>query len=159
MQKEFQAIIVNAETNPQFLFSRDNIKSIDKYLKVNYRISESVGQIYAHYLVQIFDVLIRVYSFYSTQISMKSADQSVIKLMRGVRRDILRLIQSYIQNAQNYDILSAHFMQSLQQLTDDYANSDPEARDPEVLLLFSVLIKHTGELMTDFLPCVLTNLC
>ena len=52
-----------------------------------------------------------------------------------------------------------HFMQQLQQLTEDFMNSDPDARDPEVLLLISVLIKHTGDLMADFLPSIMTSLC
>jgi exportin-1 len=45
-------------------------------------------------------------------------------------------------------------MPSLQQLTDDFMN-----RDPEVLLLFSVLLKHTGDMMSDFLPTIMVCLC
>ena len=40
---------------------RDNIKMIDKFVKVNQRIAEPVGQMYVAYLVQVFDLLIRVY--------------------------------------------------------------------------------------------------
>jgi hypothetical protein len=50
VQKDFQQIILNAETNPQYLLSRDNIRSIDKFLKVNHRIVEAVGAVYVHYL-------------------------------------------------------------------------------------------------------------
>lgn len=50
-------------------------------------------------------------------------------------------------------------MQSLQQLTDDYANSDPSARDPEVLVLFAVMMKHVGDMMADFLPTIMQTLC
>jgi hypothetical protein len=46
VQKEFQGIIVAAEQNPQLLNARENIRTIDKYLKVNNRIAESVGAIY-----------------------------------------------------------------------------------------------------------------
>jgi len=88
-----------------------------------------------------------------------ASDQAVIKQMRGVRRDILRLIQSYIQKESNFETLRVNFMPSLQTLTEDFMNSDPTARDPEVLLLFSVLIKHTGDMMADFLPTVMVSLC
>jgi hypothetical protein len=44
---------------------RENIKAIDRFLKVNQRIAESVGQFYVAYLQQVFSLLINVYSFYS----------------------------------------------------------------------------------------------
>lgn len=50
-------------------------------------------------------------------------------------------------------------MPSLKALTDDFQQSDPLARDPEVLLLFSVMMKHVGDMMTDFLPTVFESLC
>jgi len=75
--------------------------------------------------------------------------------MRNVRRDILKLIQTYIQKENNYYTLREVFMNALRQLTDDYANSDPNARDPEVLVLFAVMMKHVGELMADFLPNIM----
>jgi exportin-1 len=82
-----------------------------------------------------------------------------MKQMRNVRRDILKLIQTYIQKENNYYTLREVFMNALRQLTDDYANSDPNARDPEVLVLFAVMMKHVGELMADFLPNIMQTLC
>jgi len=79
--------------------------------------------------------------------------------MKGVRRDILKLIQTYIQKETNYETLRVQFMQSLRELTEDFMNSDPNARDPEVLLLFSILMKHAGDLMADFLPTIMLALC
>lgn len=65
VQKEFQGIIAAAEQNSQLLNARENIRTIDKYLKVNHRIADSVGANYVHYLLQVFDTLIKVYSYYS----------------------------------------------------------------------------------------------
>lgn len=79
--------------------------------------------------------------------------------MRGVRRDILKLIQTYIQKESNYETLKVNFMPSLRALADDFTNSDPAVRDPEVLVLFSVMMKHVGELMVDFLPTIMQSLC
>jgi exportin-1 len=50
-------------------------------------------------------------------------------------------------------------MSQLRDLTEDYTNSSPNARDPEVLLLFSVMLKHAGDLMADFLPTIMQSLC
>ena len=54
---------------------------------------------YLNYLQNIFGDLLKLYNFYSNQISegtKQGVANSVIKSMKGVRRDILRLIQTYL---------------------------------------------------------------
>ena len=79
--------------------------------------------------------------------------------MKAVRRDILRLIQTYIQKEQQYDIFQQHFLPTLKSLVDDYQTGAPQARDPEVLLLFSTMLKKMGELLSGFLQQILYGLC
>ena len=78
------------------LYARDNIKTIDKMIKANMRIAESVGPSYFNYLNNIFQKIIQVYTFYSGQINFAvnsgAQDQNIVKPMKAVRRDILRLI-------------------------------------------------------------------
>jgi len=44
----------------------------------------------------------------------------MIKQMKQVRRDILKLIQTYIENCDNFSIFNERFLPSLQTLVNDY---------------------------------------
>jgi hypothetical protein len=41
---------------------------------------------------------------------------------------------------------------TLQNLIDDYRGAHPDARDPEVIMLFSLLLKKLGEFLAGSLP-------
>ena len=101
-----------------------------------------------------------MYSYYSKYISQNPMAQQ-IKPMRALRRDILRLIQTYIDKEINFSDFHKNFMPSLVQLMEDYSNSDPHARDPETLMLFAIILKKDGQTMAqnDSLTAILTNLC
>jgi len=75
----------------------------------------------------------------------------MLRPMKAVRRDILKLIQIFIEKATDFSIFNEEFLPTLKTLVDDYQNSDPNARDPEVLLLFATMLKRMGELMSGFL--------
>jgi exportin-1 len=83
----------------------------------------------------------------------------MIKPMKMVRRDILRLIQTHIEKAQDYTIIGQEFLPVLKNLVDDYQQSDPNSRDPEVLMLFAQMIKKMGPMLHDYLSQILFNLC
>ena len=63
--------------------------------------AESVGGTYLHYLRNIFDDLLKIYNIYSQQITKfismaGQANNPLVKPMKALRRDILKLIQIYI---------------------------------------------------------------
>lgn len=78
------------------IFNMENIKTIDQVIKINQRVAESVGSAYLLYLRNIFDDLLKIYNIYSQQIStfvsQNQAENTLIKPMKAVRRDILKLI-------------------------------------------------------------------
>ena len=67
-----------------------------------------------------------------------------LRPMKVLRRDILRLLQTYIEKEQNYQAFNQEFLPPLQAMVDDFVNSDQNARDPEVLQLFATMIKKEG---------------
>lgn len=75
----------------------------------------------------------------------------MIKSMKAVRRDILKLIQAYIQRSNEFTIFNVKFLPPLQNLVEDYQANDPNARDPEVLNLFATMIKKMGDMLAGFL--------
>jgi exportin-1 len=82
----------------------------------------------------------------------------MIKPMKTVRRDILKLIQTYIEHADNYQIFNQEFLPTLQGLVEDYAMNDPNARDPEVLMLFATMLKKLGENLGGYLQQIIIHL-
>lgn len=78
------------------------IKGLDFIIKVNTRVAESVGYMYLSYLRRIFGDLLKMYGLYSNCISNSvkfRQNEHMIKPMKQVRRDILKLIQTYIEKA------------------------------------------------------------
>lgn len=83
----------------------------------------------------------------------------MIKPMKTVRRDILRLIQTYIERSTDFTVFNQAFLPTLQGLVEDFKMNDSNARDPEVLMLFATMLKKMGESLSGFLPSLLFNLC
>ena len=79
--------------------------------------------------------------------------------MKAARRDILRLIQTYIEKGDNDKEFMEVGIPTLKTLVDDYQAGAPEARDPEILCLFSTMVKHMSASMQNFLDQILFGLC
>lgn len=104
--------------------------------------------------------MITVYNIYSNCISENiHTNDSRIKPMKALRRDILKLIQTYIEKEENYDLFNQHFLPSLKGLMEDYVKSNPNSRDPETLMLFAIIIKKDSNFFNvDSLKVVLDSL-
>ena len=96
--------------------SPEIIKSIDHIIKINQRVASSVGRNYLSYLSQIFDDLIKVYKLYSNCISQSINQKGMdhmIRPMKAVRKDILKLIQTYIEKESDFTYFNANFLPTL----------------------------------------------
>lgn len=128
--------------------------------------AESTGFIYLNYLKNIFQDLLRIYNVYSQCVSetiKNNLKQNMVQIkpMKQVRRDILKLIQTYIlkETDSSYTVFYQQFLPSLKMLIDDYRQNVPDARDPEVLHLFSTIIKRMGGQLMSELPVIYEGLC
>jgi hypothetical protein len=106
-QQEWAQIINQAQMNNSYLMDPQVIKQLDHIIKINQRVASSVGRLYISYLQTIFNELITVYNIYSQCISENlESNDSRIKPMKALRRDILRLIQTYIEKEENFDLFN-----------------------------------------------------
>ena len=83
----------------------DIIKMLDHIIKINQRVASSVGQRYVTYLGMVFTDIINVYKNYSQCISQavnQGSNESMIKPMKALRRDILKLLQTYIEKETDF---------------------------------------------------------
>jgi exportin-1 len=133
-------------------------------VRVNERVAFSVGNRYYMYLATIFTELLQVYRLFSDNISYiytnntESQNIVALKVMKTVRRDILKLISTFISKSEEHHIVIQEFLPSLSELIQDYNTNVPDARDPEVLFLFAEMIKTMGHELNPFIPDILSHL-
>ena len=64
--------------------------------------------------------------------------------MKAVRRDILKLFQTFAAKCEDPGLIINEYLQAFSALIDDYDNSHPDSRDPQVIMLFASLIRKYG---------------
>lgn len=164
---EFMHQLNQANVNLAEIYNPENVKIIDFLIKINQRVAEACGRQYLNYLKGIFNDLLKLYGLYSSQITQAvSQGQGVgnlshmLKPMKAVRKDILKLIQTYIlkETDKSYQFFYSEFLPSLVSLTQDYQKGHPDARDPEVLNLFATMIEQMGETLRNDLQGICDQL-
>lgn len=107
---DWTQILMLANSSTDHLMNADVIRQIDHIIKINQRVALSVGKTYLAYLSQIFNDLINMYKLYSECINNAIKNQQsgapgvdhMVRPMKGVRRDILKLIQIYIEKEEDF---------------------------------------------------------
>jgi exportin-1 len=161
--RDWMEIIGAAVQDPNLLQNQETMRKIAKILQINVRVSSSLGQPYVLQLAAIFEKMLQVYKLYSEAISMQvaanpqSAKTSGVRLMRKVKQETLRLIETTVKKSEEMGRIVEHFVPPLvDYVLADYQSNHPDTRDPEVLSLFAAIIKQAGDLITDQVPRVLS---
>jgi len=142
-----------------------NMERIDLFLKVNERLSFASGFCYHLVLESIFPAMIDVYSYYSQYISSQVGQQgknilnfTQFKKMRTIKRDVLRLIHSLIENVRSQEesqYVACNFVQPLMTVLEDYANNSDETKESDVLLMYATITERINQNLKDFMPRIL----
>ena len=82
----------------------------------------------------------------------------MLRPMKILRRDILKLLQTYIEKETNFTYFNENFLSTLQAMVEDFSASDPNARDPEVLQMFATMMRQEGPMLQGFMPSILQHL-
>ena len=82
----------------------------------------------------------------------------MLRPMKILRRDILKLLQTYINKTENLQYFSQNFLPTLRALKSDFQSNDQNARDPEVLELFATLLSKLGPDLQPFMDQILVHL-
>jgi exportin-1 len=130
-------------------------KTLSNILKVNVAICGALGRPYAAQLQGLYRDMLNVYRIYSEvisrsleQLGAKATGMLQIRLMRRVKRQVLTLISSYVEVAQE----AQHVPPLMQAVLIDYPRCIPEARDAEVLRLISTVCSKLGAQITAAVP-------
>jgi exportin-1 len=146
-------IITAANHNTEILFDSKTVRQIVLVLQTNSKVCNSLK---SHYIVQLSRIyldMLQCYRMYSGFVSMKvSKDPQAVrhadtKLMRSVKKESLNLIKSFVVNSSDSDkevILTKFVPQLLDFVLTDYKQNVADAREMEVLALFTEIINKVG---------------
>lgn len=176
--QRWQAVLQFANADSASLRDQNVISELSLILRVNERVANSVGYAFGAQLSHIYVDMLRVYKAFSdtisqqTQQGISTVGVPYIKGMRIVKRDALRLVQTFVdrsvammqdgngftdqQFTQARKELAARFLPPLlEPVLQDYKNNIPLARDAEVLDLLAVFAARlpseiSGELRRIF---------
>lgn len=82
-----------------------------------------------------------------------ASKSSVVKLLRGVKKETLRLIETFVDKAEDAELIAKEFVPAMMDpILGDYARNVPDARESEVLSLFATIVNKLKGAMTDDVP-------
>merc|ERR1740130_148936 len=160
--------------SPEALQDQTVLRSISLILRVNERMVSAVGVACHSQLASIYFDMLKIYKICSNYISCSVAQQgtqvmghAVVKLMRNVKRDSLRLVRTFVDMAAaapnptspggmaatmgdeaaiSVQLIAQRFIPPLlEPVLEDYRSNLPQARDAEVLDLLATLATRLSD--------------
>ena len=151
-------------TNGEALKEPSAMKQLQTIIRTNERVAFALGNPYTVQLGHIYVDLLNVYKAFSELINTTIAASngnahvmhtSAVRAMRAVKKETLRLLDTFIEKSEDNDLVLTKFVPPLlDPVLGDYVRSIPDARDPEVLSLFTCLLNKLQNLMTQEVPRV-----
>lgn len=163
----WKGIFVSADERLESIKHPDTVKEVTKILKTNTRVCGALGPMYIHQLTAIFLDVLKIYQYYSEHISQAVAEQgelatrlSHIRAMRGAKKEVLRLLTTFIERAgppeaPPLQVAQGFLPPMLDPILGDYHRNIAGARDPEVLALFAQAIEKLGESVAQYVPRIM----
>ena len=141
----------------QALMDQDSLKQLVHFFRCNYAIASTVSRAYMAQLEHIFSDSMMLYRTLSEQVSGAIAQngagvtqQPLLRTMRAVRRDILRVLEVLFQRADtNEEDLQKLAPVLLENVLDDYSSTVAQSREHAVL---SVVAESIVRLKAQLMP-------
>ncbi|KAG9133939.1 hypothetical protein Leryth_004637 [Lithospermum erythrorhizon] len=156
--QKWDEIIGQASQSADILKDTDIIKAVLNILQTNTSVASSLGTFFLTQITIIFLNMLNVYRMYSELISASIAQggpfasrTSLVKLLRSVKRETLKLIETFLDKAEDQPQIGKQFVPPMMDpVLGDYARNVPDARESEVLSLFATIINKYA----SPLPCL-----
>lgn len=149
--------MAQAAQSMEVLSNNDNIKILANVLKTNVSACTSIGTFFLPQVARIFLDMLGLYKAVSGIISETVARDGAIATktpkirgLRTVKKEILKLMETFIRKAEEVESVNANFIPPLlDAILGDYNRNTPAARDAEVL---NVMATITGKLGVPLKP-------
>ncbi|KAK7791784.1 hypothetical protein R5R35_002617 [Gryllus longicercus] len=154
-------ILLRASKNVDVLKEGDTVRQLTSILRTNISACKALGHPYVLQLGHIFLDMLNIYRMMSENITTAIAlngeivtKQPLIKGMRVVKKEILKLITDWVSHCQDHTIVLENFLPLLQDtvLLDYQQTSVPSAREPEVLNAMATIINKLQYYVTSEIP-------
>ncbi|KAK4489824.1 hypothetical protein RD792_000468 [Penstemon davidsonii] len=160
--QKWAEIIGQARRSVDYLKDPDVIRAVLNILQTNTSAATSLGTYFLPQITLIFLDMLHVYSMYSELISTSIAQggpyasrTSPVKLFRSVKRETLKLIETFLDKAEDQPHIGKQFVTPMMDpVLGDYARNVPEARESEVLSLFATIINKYKKSMINDVPSI-----
>ncbi|WVZ12821.1 hypothetical protein V8G54_017351 [Vigna mungo] len=158
--QRWMEIIGKAHQNVDFLKDQDVIRNVLNILQTNTSVASSLGTYFLPQITLIFLDMLNVYRMYSELISKSIAAggpfasrTSYVKLLRSVKRETLKLVDTFLDKAEDQPQIAKHFVPPMMDpVLGDYARNVPDARESEVLSLFATVVNKYKAAMVEDVP-------
>ena len=152
-----------AAQNFENLKNPEIMRDLVNLLKTNVRAATSLRHSYIYQLRIFYKEMLEVYKAYSQMISQEVSEKgpastkfSNVRAMRAVKKETLKLIETFIENNEEPALVTQLFVPPLlDAVLGDYHSSVPDARDPGVLSVMAVAINKLRDYMTPEIPRIL----
>lgn len=163
----WENIMTNATLNVESLVDPPTIKEVIKILKTNNRVCIAVGSLFTLQLQKSLMDTLNVYKVYSGRISAAIAQNgavatqhSLVRTMRTAKKEVLRLLVVFVENsgppeAEPQSLAEAFVPPILEAILPDYCRSIPDARDAEVLTLFTTIVTKLHDHVSSTIPRIM----
>uniref|UniRef100_A0A0K2V5W1 Exportin-1 n=1 Tax=Lepeophtheirus salmonis TaxID=72036 RepID=A0A0K2V5W1_LEPSM len=154
-------IISQAAKNVDVLKDHEAVKQLGSILKTNVRACKALGHPYVVQLGHLYLDMLNVYKVMSENIATATAingeqvkRQPLIKLMRGVKKETLKLISCWVENSNEPQMVLDNFIPPLlDSILLDYPRcSIPSIREPEVLSTMATVVNKLKGNITLEIP-------
>ncbi|KAL1967492.1 hypothetical protein VTN77DRAFT_3007 [Rasamsonia byssochlamydoides] len=161
----WDAIIAQANQDPSILQDAETIKVVGNIMKTNVAACSSIGSYFYTQIGRIYHDMLNMYRASSQLINDAVARDGTIATktpkvrgLRTIKKEILKLIDTYVQKADDLEMVNANMVPPLlEAVLVDYNRNVPDAREAEVLNVMTTIIHKLHNLMDDKVPVIMEN--
>lgn len=155
-------VVSSGMSDPASLRAIDTVRILGNILRANTHAAGPLRGAYTPQLTRIYVDMLNLYKFYSSEVATTirggnqyAASTAIVKYMRGVKQEILNLIETFVAGSADQDtkVVAQNFVSGLVDvILPDYAACPPAARDPQVLSLMTTVVNRMKDVMTPEIP-------
>ncbi|KAI9673278.1 MAG: Karyopherin transporter [Trizodia sp. TS-e1964] len=158
-------IIRAANADQNTLLDAETIKVTGNIMKTNVAACTTIGSYFYPQIGRIYMDMLSMYRATSQMISEAVQKEGVIATkmpkvrgLRTIKKEILKLIETYVQQADDLDMVNRSIVPPLlDAILVDYNRNVPDARDAEVLNVIKTIVNKLHGLMEDKVPIIMEN--
>jgi len=109
--------------------------------------------------------MLKLYVLYSELISQEiqtnpkyALTHYLVRKIRAVKKQVVNLMSTFVEVSEKSNVVAENFIPPLMDILQDYCNNVPDAREPEILTLFTTIVEKQKENVTHLIPKILEDI-